>query len=323
MKRMDRRRFLRRIGKGGIGLCLGGFGTGLFRWREQGISLMNVRRSSLVMGSVIDIQVVAEKENEGYEAIRRALDIFRDLDGKLSMYDPGSEMGMLSRLAGKKPLPVSGDAMTVLEYAKTVWRETRGLFDVTVEPAMQRWGFRCDPQEMISRPTDKELRQLERLIGSERLILSSGQAFLQNDGMAVDLGGIAGGYALDKAIGELKKADIAAGFINFSGDIHCFGHPLDKEGWPVHILDPKTLRPLENPVILNNEALSTSGSYQNRRESSNDSSWGHLITPGSATPVSSGGSVTAIHRSAMTADAWSTAGFVGADRPKHFNWIVQ
>lgn len=319
--KIGRRTFLERMAKGGLGAYLG-LGAGILQWRDRGVSLRSVRRSSLVMGSVIDIRAVAETEKEGYEAIRRALKIFRDLDRKLSMYRTDSEMGRLAQLAGREPLALSGEALRVLDYAKEVWKDTGGAFDVTVEPAMRRWGFRVDPQEPVTIPSDRELKRLERLIGSDKLLISSGEAFLEEAGMAVDLGGIAGGYALDRAIAAMKKADLAAAFINFSGDIHCFGTSADEEGWPVYLLDPRTGKPTREPVVLRDEALSTSATYQNRRQGSSDVSWGHLLRPGTASPVASDASVTAVHPSAMKADAWSTAGFVGEKRPGDIRWIV-
>jgi len=140
--------------------------------------------------------------------------------------------------------------------------------------------------------------------------------------MAIDTGGIAGGFALDKAIEVMKTSDVVAGFINFSGDIHCFGQPLDGQDWPVYIWDPVTKQPLKDPIKLKNKALSTSGAYQNRRHDSADGSWGHLLLPGKAEPVEPVSSVTAIHPSAMVADAWSTAAYLGSKTPEEVRIIT-
>lgn len=318
---LSRRDFLKTTLEGGIGLLLGGASIQKLFWREKGTRLTSVTRSSLVMGSVISFEVIVENEQDGYEAIRRGLDVFRDLDRKLSMYDSGSEMGRLSQNAGIKEIALSKDALRVLRFAKQVFRETEEHFDVTIEPAMKQWGFRESPDREVEPPSDRELRILERIIGSEKLQIEGTKAFLKEKGMAVDLGGIAGGYALDKAVKEMKRADVAAAFINFSGDIHCFGKPLDGEGWPVYLLDPYSQEPLDHSIILQDKALSTSGAYQNRRKASKDHSWGHLFLPESVAPVDSRGSITAIHTSAMTADAWSTAAFVGSKRPTNIQWI--
>lgn len=318
---MNRRSFLEITAACGLGLLFGGAKPAGKAWSDRGVRLTIVRRSSLVMGSVISFEVVSEKKEDGYEAIRRAVAVFRDLDRKLSMYDPESETGKLAQHAGRKPVSVSEDTLRVLRFAKEMWSETHGKFDVTIEPAMQQWGFRKDAGEVVQRPDDEELKRLEKLIGSEKLVLFSDKAYLEKPGMAVDLGGIAGGYALDKAVEEIKQADIAAAFINFSGDIHCFGKPVDGNGWPVYILNPHTGEPSDKPIELKDEALSTSGAYQNRRKSANNDSWGHLLLPGSAAPIELKGSVTAIHHSAMIADAWSTAGFVGAEKPGDIRWL--
>ncbi len=312
---VDRKQFLQLAFAGGFGALFGGKSLVPKRWKDQGVKLTTVSRQSLVMGSLISFQVVAETESAGYEAIRRAEQTFRSLERKFSMYDDQSEMARLAHQSGKVPVAVSQAAIELLEFAKNMHSQTKGRFDVTVEPAMKRWGFRQNPGQSIDKPTDRELRELEEIIGSEKIIIEDESVFLDKAGMGIDTGGIAGGYALDKAIEEIKQSDVSAAFINFSGDIHCFGEPLKDKKWPVHILDPQTQQPLRDPIELSNEALSTSGAYQNRRHDNTDHSWGHLLLPDQAEPVEPMGSATAVHPSAMVADAWSTAVYVGAEAP--------
>jgi len=312
---LDRRQFLKMMVTGGLGAVFGSTSLMPDRWKEGGAKLTAVNRQSLVMGSVISFQVIAETEAAGYQAIRKAEHTFRSLEKVFSMYDDESEMALLARQSGKQPVRVSEEALELLSFAKKINHDSKGAFDVTIEPAMKRWGFRQNPGTAIARPTDKELQKLQQIIGTDKLHLEDGKARLTEPGMALDTGGIAGGYALDRAIKEMRKSDVAAAFINFSGDIHCFGEPLKGEKWPVFILDPRTQQPLQQPLMLADEALSTSGAYQNRRHNNADDSWGHLVLPNQAKPIEPVGSVTAIHSSAMAADAWSTAVYVGGNAP--------
>lgn len=318
---LDRKGFLKLAVTGGLGALMGGANNVPDRWKEGGASLVPVTRQSLVMGSIISFQVIAETEEAGYEAIRRAEQQFRSLERIFSMYDEDSEMSKLARHAGETPVALSDQAVELLTVAKDIYRKSQGRFDITIEPAMKRWGFRENPGKAVDRPTEKELRKLERIIGSDKIQLDSKKVLLTEPGMAIDTGGIAGGFALDKAIQEIKKCDVSAAFINFSGDIHCFGEPLKERKWPVHILDPRTQQPLVDPVKLTDEALSTSGAYQNRRHDHHHHSWGHLLLPGQAEPIEPIGSVTAIHSSAIMADVWSTASYVGATAPSKVRTI--
>lgn len=318
---VNRKDFLKVIATGGLGVVFGGAAAIPKFIADKGARLTTLRRQSLLMGSVANFEVVAESEAAGYEAIRKAVKVFRSVERTFSMYSKDSEMGRLSGASGKNAIHISHDAEHVLKFAKYIHRTTRGLFDVTIEPAMKRWGFRSSENKSTERPTDSELRELERLIGSEKIVLDNGKAYLQERGMAIDTGGIAGGYALDKAIKEMKKCDIASAFINFSGDIHCFGKPVDGENWKVHIIDPKTKQPIDRAIELDNKALSTSGAYQNRR-GNDSSSWGHILNPAMARPVEPVGSVTAIHSLAMMADAWSTAIYAGANTPEEIETVV-
>lgn len=309
---LSRRRFLTRASSG-LGLALGSTGWPLTEWWDGGTRLQRVQRESLLMGSVATFHVVAPTEQEGYAAINRAVEIFRDLDRKLSMYRPDSEIAGMEATAGDAPISISTETETVLQHAQTMARRTNGRFDVTIEPLMRRWGFRDDPQLSVERPTEEELRRLDALVDHRKLTVEGGRARLRNEGMALDLGGIAGGYALDRAITRMRSMNVAAALINFSGDIHCFGTPAKGQPWTVHLVDPVTLEPREETVTLRDEALSTSGSYQNRRHTPRGESWGHLLHPRLAMPVEPVGSVTAIHPSALKADAWSTALYLGAE----------
>lgn len=311
---LSRKSFLKYVVSGSLGAMTTGSGLGALAWRDRGVQLTSVQRSSLVMGSVIQFEVIADRREAAEEAIRQAVAMLRDLDQKLSMYDTGSEMNRVGRAAGRRPLAISPDSQKVLHHARDLFEWSGGMFDVTLEPAMQRWGFRNEDGKPIERPTDRELRRLEELTGMDKLVLEDGEAYLEIPGMGIDLGGIAGGYALDRAIERMKSLDVASAFINFAGDIHCFGDAPEQQGWPVYLVDPVADELMPDPVILENQALSTSGSYQNRR-GNGEQSWGHLLRPDGLQPVEPVSSFTAIHDSALQADGWSTAGYLGAQIP--------
>lgn len=310
---ISRKEFLKIAASGGMSAAFGLTHWLPPAWRNGGISLVEVERQSLVMGSVASFKVIAGSEEDGYEAIRQGVAVFRSMDKAFSMYRPDSEMAILARKSGWGSTTLSPAAQQLLRMAKNMYDNTGGMFDITVEPLMRRWGFR-DNVESHPVPSDKELKELESLIGSGKLTLEGDRAMLEQAGMALDTGGIAGGYTLDKAIERMRRCDIKAAFINFSGDIHCFGSPEDGGGWPVQIFNPHTGAPRSGVIELNDEALSTSGAYQNRRKKGSRS-WGHLLLPGRARPVEPLASLTAIHSSAVIADAWSTAAYVGAAAP--------
>ena len=284
-------------------------------WHDGGQPLRMVERNSLVMGSVISFSVIAGTKQDGYHAINEALNVFHRIEKSCSMYRDDSETSQIGRWSGREAVSVSEDTLAILSKALEVYKQSEGYFDITVNPALRRWGFRSDPDAPVIPPTDEERKRLEQVIGTQHLIIEDGKVYLNKKGMSLDVGGIAGGYALDQAIAVMKKCSIAAAFINFSGDLHCFGRPASGTPWTARLYDPVTQSVLSDPVELHDEALSTSGSYQNRRSDGHGHSWGHLFLPAEAEPVAPCASLTAIHPSAMTADAWSTAEYVGAKSP--------
>ena len=309
---LSRRRFSRMMALGGVGLTT----PGVSAWYDRGAALVHVRRHSFLMGSVATFDVVAPTERDGFEAINRAVRVFHKVESLLSMYREDSEIAVLERHAGRDLVPISEDTEIVLQFALEMSRQTEGRFDVTIEPLMRRWGFREDPDIPVPRPTEAELRAIQDSIGFKHLHLESGFAALARPGMALDLGGIAGGYALDQAIEVLRSSEIAAALINFSGDVHSFGSMATGVPWKVHLLNPVTGRPKSEPINLEGQALSTSGAYENRRHDAAGASWGHLLLPSASQPLEPFGSVTVLHPSAMMADAWSTAVFVGSRIPE-------
>jgi len=257
-----------------------------------------IRRMEPLLGTYVEI--VAEGDSIDLQrAADRGFDAFREVDRLLSSYRPESELNRVNRLAGVRPMVVSSWTYECLERAVQIGYESKGAFDVTCRPLLDLWGFLSKKYQVPSRV---QIEHAARLVDFRRLELDrtplARTAFLTRKGMTVDVGGIGKGFAVDKAVEALKRAGVRSGRVRAWGDCAGFG----EREWTIHIEKGKTVR-------LRNEAVSTSGAYENFFESGGRHH-AHIVDPRTGRPVRGMRSVTVKGATCTETDAWSTAIFV-------------
>jgi len=177
--------------------------------------------------------------------------------------------------------------------------------------------------EENSVPSDNELAAAHARVGYEKLMLDANEMSVRFavEGMRIDLGGIAKGYAIDRAIEAMQKSGAAGGMVDIGGDVRCFGvAPAARDSWLVGLQDPgKTVEGIGGSVLLLklklvSGAVATSGDYQQfiliqgKRHS-------HIIDSKTAAGAQGLSSVTIIANSATDADALATAvSVMGAEK---------
>ncbi len=210
------------------------------------------------------------------EDIRRAYKYLRKLENKMSTYLAESEISLINRYAGIKPVKVSEEIVEVIIEALKISEKTYGYFDITVGAYT------------INHVRKGLLKKEEalRLINYKDVVVNGDKVFLKKKGMAIDLGGIGKGYALERVHDYLK---VERGFISIGGDIKVWG--MKKS---IAILDP--LRESIIALFVNREDLciSTSGNYHQD----------HIRTQNRSIIQ-----VTVLHKNCTYADAYATALF--------------
>lgn len=223
------------------------------------------------------------------EALDAALDEVTRLDRVMSHYDDDSELSRLVRLRANGPVEVSADLYGVLDAALTMSRRTQGRFDVTVGRLVQMWRQAADEGRS---PSDAELAEARACAGPASLaLLPERRVHVRTACVAIDLGGIAKGLAVDRALRVLAARGILDAMVNAGGStMAAMGAAGDDTGgWPVQ------LHGREVPSVLADAAVSTS---QASRE---------LVVPATGQLVATPLTVTVVMRDAIEADAWSTA----------------
>lgn len=252
-------------------------------------------------------------EDGSHDDVNAAFETIRRLDLLLSDYIPDSQVSRISETAGKAPVTVSPEVMEVLTTAKLVAAETGGEFDPTIGAltiGVYRFG-----REDARVPTEEEIAKAKSLVDYRLLVLEGDTAYLEKEGMMLDLGGIGKGYAAEKAVETLKSRGIKEGMVALSGDMKFFGHDTE-----VGIRSPTGGPPIASFRTGKGElAVSTSGGYE-RVIDPGGKAYHHLIVPESGLPGRDFLSVTVVLAGdAALADAYATAIFVmGKERALRF-----
>lgn len=271
-----------------------------------------VRRSQPHLGTFVTISVYGHSKEKLHSIIDGAFEEFESVDLLMSVHRQDSELSEVNRRAAKEPVPVSDALWEVLSTAQRIAETTDGAFDVTIRPVADLWGFLWKEYRL---PTEQELREvlpkvnyrLVRLNPEDQTVAFAGE------GVSIDLGGIAKGYAVDCAFERLKLEGVSIAMVRAGGDMRVLGLPPGENHWVVQLEDPEK-EGHRVRVKLSSGAISTSGNYENFFII-NGRRYSHLLNPRTGMPVQGMAACSLIAPRAMWSDAWATACFVmGAEK---------
>jgi thiamine biosynthesis lipoprotein ApbE len=242
------------------------------------------------------------------QAAQAAFEEIRRIDRLLSTYKDDSEISEVNRRAATEPVPVGKDFWVVAMASRSYHELSEGCFDPTVHPLMQAWGFRKREGRL---PASGELEKIMPLVdfGSVSLDDSSRTISFRQEGMALDFGGIAKGYAVDRAIEILKGLGVARAIVDAGGNFYGLGTPVAKEKWEAGIRHPFRRDEIIARLPISDVGAATSGNYERFFEI-DGVKYCHIMDPRTGWPVPEMLSATIIADTAMAADALSTSVFV-------------
>jgi len=265
------------------------------------------KKFRIVMDTVVTITVVSPSEKDAETAINAAFSVIERLDKSLSVFSPDSEISKINKSAGVDFVKVSEDTYQLINAAIKIAQVSDGAFDPTIGPIVNLWDF-----VKKVKPHPDKIRDRLSLVNYKDVLFddSDMSVKLKNKGMALDLGGIAKGFAADKAVLSLKTSGIKAGIVACAGDIKVFGKKPDMKNWLVGIRSPRGKPEDLNAVLsLNDLAVSTSGDYE-RYFIINDIRYHHLLDPKTGSPAIGFQSVSIVNTQGVNTDSLSTAVFV-------------
>jgi len=264
-----------------------------------------------LMGTFATVRVVAGKEDlpRAQEAVNKVFACLRHMEDLMSFHREDTEVAQVNREAFDHPVAVSAETFEVIKAAVQFAKDTDGAFDITVGPLVKLW---ADAGKAGRLPTQEEIADaLSKVGAAAKIKLDEEKKTVQFavKGMSIDLGGIAKGYAVDRAIEILRAAGFQDAIIDVGGNMTVIGRNADGKKWTVGVKNFFRKNGYVEQVEAENMAVSTSGDYE-RFVVINGHRYSHIIDPRTGMPVEGAASVTIIAGDGMTADAWSTAASV-------------
>jgi thiamine biosynthesis lipoprotein len=257
------------------------------------------KETRFLMDTYVTMQVPGDAQ--ALEKIEKAFDRIEEVDRKFNVLNPESA---LYRFNHENAPITDPEILALLATALEISKESGGAFDVTVYPLVDLWGFFRGAPAVPALP---DIAACLKNVGWRQLKFENGVLTKPNDGVKIDLGAIAKGYAVGEAVKVLKGAGVTSALIDAGGDIFAIGE-LRGKPWKVGIRNPRG-EGVIGALDISDLTIVTSGDYERFFEK-DGVRYHHILDPATGYPATGLMSVTVICDDAVLADGLSTALFV-------------
>lgn len=241
------------------------------------------------------------------EAVDKAMEEIQRLDNLFSVGNPESEIAMIN---SDGSLPVSSDTATVIEQALDLYDSTGGVFDISIYPVMELWGFTTDT---CKEPSIEELEAVLEYVDASQIQFDAEKKTLEiQTGQGIDLGGIAKGYTSDRVMQIFEEYGLVSGLVDLGGNVQCYSGKTDGSPWRCGVQDPDDESGILCVVSVKDKAIITSGGYERFfTDEETGNTWHHIIDPETGYSANNGlSSVTIVSEKGMLADGLSTSMYI-------------
>ncbi len=266
------------------------------------------RLSTTVMGTDLKMTISGVDERTANAAFAAAVKEMERIEQEMSEWRDGTDVSEINRLAGIRPVKVPSELIKMVSSAIVVSELTHGAFDISWAAMRGVWDFRPGHERV---PDKAEVAQRLKLVDYRDIVVDPAKStiFLKRKGMAIGLGAIAKGYAVDKAMEKFVKAGVRNAIIRAGGDMRVQGTDENGMPWVIGIKNPRKRNTLIAKLPVSNISVSTSGDYE-RFFIKDGVLYHHIMDPRTGYPARGCQSVTILAPDTMTSDALSTSVFV-------------
>jgi thiamine biosynthesis lipoprotein len=266
------------------------------------------------MGTFASVSVPGQDEGRLTSVSGQVRAVFEEVEAQASLHKSNSVLTRICAAAGKEAVPVPDLTHEVIAASLRYAELSGGRFDPTVAPIVRRWGF-SGGRTPTNLPPREEIAAMMSLIGYRQVVLQNKAVFLPMQGMMLDLGGIAKGFAVDVAYRQLESAAVQNALIDLGGNMRCLGSPRPRlagasNPWRIGVRNPFDREKIVGIVRLPpGMAVASSGNYE-RFVEIDGVRYTHIIDPRTGMPVKGMAGTTVLCDTATETDALSTALFV-------------
>lgn len=269
------------------------------------------KETQFLMDTIIEITAYGPNAEKGVTA---AFAEFKRIHDLTNNFDANSQLSEINQHAGKSKVAVDPDVVRMIQRSNELSAKLDGAFDVTIGPLVDLWGIGRKDDFV---PSQTEIEKLLPLVNYKAIEIDPTQntIYLPKPGMLLDLGGIAKGYAADKAIDALKANGVTSALINAGGDVRVIGKKPDGTPWRIGVQDPRNPEGISAKLSLTDwDTMETSGDYQ-RYIIKDGIRYSHIIDPHTGHQPGEIASVTIVNNNSGDGDILGTAIFVlGVER---------
>ena len=258
------------------------------------------------MGTTYSVKYITGiKNNDDIKENKNKIEeILRNVNMQMSTYIPESEISQFNRMRSTQWMNISEDFAFVVQSSFEYYKMSGGLYDITVMPLVNLWGF--GPDKFIDTPSTTNIDSVLAFVGQDLIEIESGRIRKKDSRVQIDLSSIAKGFAVDKIIESLNYDNI---FVEIGGEVRS---KSDKKIWKVGINTPSIdniSNEIEYIAPIKNGSIATSGNYRNFYIDKDNRFYHHEINPLTGYPIMSKLASISIftQTSCMEADGLATA----------------
>ena len=261
-----------------------------------------------IMGTRISAELWHEDGTLANECAERVFAEMRRIDALMSSYKADSELSRINQRAATEAVEISDEMSALIKKSLYYSKLSNGVFDITYASIGHRYDYRKG-----LRPSEDTVEQFLPSVDYRHIELKDKRIRFRHGSVRIDLGGIAKGYAVDRAVAIVKQCGIGTAMISAGGDSRIIG---DRRGraWLIGIKHPRAEESIALRIPLSDSAISTSGDYE-RFFIDDGERVHHIINPATGRSAIASWSATVIGPDTMATDALSTTIFImGAAR---------
>jgi len=276
------------------------FLIGFFIARNMGDEIKEVKRTQILLGTVVEIRVRDADEKKADDAITKVFAEIKRIDDLFTTYNEDSPVWQFNH-SNDSIIAVDEEIYRVMILCDSVWKMSDGCFDVALEPLIQSWGFDSKSPRV---PNEFEIKSALLASNWLKIKLINDVNVFRSAKTGLNFGAIAKGYAVDKAVDVLKNSGTQSALVNAGGEIKAIGND-----WVIGVQHPREVNEIIRRIKLNGMSVATSGDYENYFEK-DGVRYHHILDPKTGYPLRGLQSVTVIHKDNVFADGLATAVFV-------------
>ncbi|MFC1983540.1 FAD:protein FMN transferase [Chloroflexota bacterium] len=274
-----------------------------------GEQLLMFEETRSLMDTYVRIAVYSDEETAG-TAISAAYDRMEEIVNIATAFDEEGEAFRLNQ-DGYMDAP-SDELLELITMAIDYSELTGGSFDITCQPLLDLWEYNPDAEkqfwELDEATQMARINEALKLLGSNKIVIEENRIYFKENGMKITLGGIAKGYAVDKALEVIKGMGIQYALVDAGGDIGTLGSKPRGELWRIDLVNPDDTSQSLATFRIHDKSVATSGNYE--RYFDPEKKAGHIMDARTGYSASECISVTIIADNCTYADALATGIFV-------------